>query len=135
MATDRRELFSERVPAGSRSYAFDVKESREGKKYLVITEWREVGGRGSHRHTVMVFEEHVPVFRTGLEKAVAFLGKKYDVASLRGKYAHAYEKWSDEEDARLRTEYRQGKTIDDLAASFQRQPTAVRSRLQKLALL
>ncbi len=43
MTIERKELFSEKLPAGSRTYFFDVKKSADGIKYLVISESRQVG--------------------------------------------------------------------------------------------
>ncbi|MCK4395049.1 hypothetical protein KAW96_00450 [candidate division WOR-3 bacterium] len=43
--------------------------------------------------------------------------------------------WTAEEEIRLIKEYNQGKTINELAEIFQRSPDAIRSRLEKLAIL
>ncbi|MBA7667409.1 hypothetical protein ES703_75497 [subsurface metagenome] len=45
--------------------------------------------------------------------------------------------WTAEEEIRLSLikEYNQGKTINELAEIFQRRPDAIRSRLEKLAML
>jgi hypothetical protein len=42
-----------------------------------------------------------------------------------------YEKWADEEDARLPQLFRSGETAQQIAETFQRQPSAIRSRLKK----
>jgi len=57
------------------------------------------------------------------------------VDEVRKKHARAYEKWSDEEDQRLRQAYEGGAEIKDLANEFDRKPGAIRSRLKKLGLL
>ena len=74
MATERIELFSEKVTAGSRTYFFDVKQSKDGTRYLVISESRPKGSDHEH-HRVMVFEENLDAFCTSFEKATAFLGR------------------------------------------------------------
>ncbi|MDI6719881.1 MAG: hypothetical protein QMD46_09755 [Methanomicrobiales archaeon] len=51
------------------------------------------------------------------------------------RYPKAYEKWTFEEDDRLAQAYLQGATIESLADDFQRQPGAIRARLQKLDLI
>lgn len=72
MSTAKKELFSEKMRAGSRTYFFDVKESAIGSKYLVINESRKVGQ--SHEHNrVMVFEEDILSFNEELKKAVGFM--------------------------------------------------------------
>ena len=73
MTERRRELFTEKVSAGSRTYFFDVKESADGTKYLVISESRHRGGESYKHNRVMVFQEHIVSFREGLEKAFAFI--------------------------------------------------------------
>jgi hypothetical protein len=54
---------------------------------------------------------------------------------IRQKYPRAYVKWSQEEDEKLKKEYASCKQIGELAQKFQRQPGAIRSRLQKLGLI
>jgi len=140
MRDERRELFSEKVLAGSRTYFFDVKESVDGKKYLVINESKGEVGKESYEHRrVMVFEEHILAFHKGLEKALEFMksgiNQSYEVEQIRRQYPKAYVKWTEDEDMQLKNEYTQGKAISELAVTFQRQPGAIRSRLQKLGLL
>ena len=140
MTIERRELFSEKVPAGSRTYFFDVKKSADGIKYLVISESKQVGGKSHGHNRVMVFQGHLVAFKDGLNKAFKFMigggkSKAYDVEQIRREYPKAYAKWTEEEDIRLKNEYIQGKTITELAEIFQRKPSAVHSRLQKLRLL
>lgn len=54
---------------------------------------------------------------------------------IRQKYPRAYVKWSREEDENLQNEYASGQQIGELVNKFQRQPAAIRSRLQKLGLI
>ena len=138
MTVAKKELFSEKVSAGSRTFFFDVKESAEGTTYLVISESRQSGEKPFEHSRVMVFEEHRLAFHKGFEKALQFLeqqnkSKTYDVQEIRREYPKAYAKWTKEEDALLSNEY--SKRVSELADSFQRRPGAIRSRLQKLGLL
>src|SRR5215216_4437602 len=66
------EIFSEKVMTGRRTYYFDVKETKDGSKYLVIGELTQVGS-DLERHRVMVFEESLESFMDGLDKAVEFI--------------------------------------------------------------
>ena len=140
MNGERKELFSEKVFAGRRTYFFDVKESADGTKYLVISESRPVGTE-SYGHTrVMVFHEHLGAFSEAFKKAVEFMGvegkaKAHDVETIRREYPKAYARWTEEEDILLRTEYSQVKTTSELAELLQRKPSAIRSRLERLGLL
>ena len=54
---------------------------------------------------------------------------------IRHKYPRAYVKWSQDEDENLKKEYASGQQISELVQKFQRQPGAIRSRLQKLGLM
>jgi len=136
----KTELFSEKIAAGSRTYFFDVKESREGAKYLVISESRR-GGKEDYEHSrIMIFQEHIPVFAKGLKNALKFIRKSgktkaYGVEEIRQKYPKAYAKWIEGENNALRDKYLKGMRVDELARVFQRQPSAIRSRLRKLGLV
>jgi hypothetical protein len=66
------EIFSEKVVTSRRTYYFDVKETKEGAKYLVIGEVTQVGSE-LERHRVMVFEESLDSFMDGLDKVVDFI--------------------------------------------------------------
>jgi DNA-directed RNA polymerase specialized sigma24 family protein len=136
MCDERKELLSEKVVAGSRTYFFDVKESKDGTRYLVISELRQAGA-DYERHRVMIFEENAAAFLAGLDEVVAFLGikhKSYNVDEVRQQHPKAYEKWSSNEDEELRKKYNEGMGISELASFFQRQPGAIQSRLAKLGL-
>ena len=53
---------------------------------------------------------------------------------IRQRHPRAYEKWSAEEDERLRAQYGQGRDVSELAELFGRQPSGIRARLIKLGL-
>jgi archaellum component FlaC len=71
-----------------------------------------------------------PESSAGQNKAV--IPKTYDVEKIRQKYPRAYVKWSRAEDEKLKHEYASGQQIGELVKRFQRQPSAIRSRLRKL---
>jgi hypothetical protein len=50
------------------------------------------------------------------------------------KHPRAYAAWSEKEDADLRSMHAAGKSKSDIARQFQRQPSAIESRLRKLGL-
>lgn len=75
MVEERKELFSEKVSASSRTYFFDVKESAGGAKYLAITESKKSGEGTFDRRQIMVFQEHLSAFKDGLEKAEQFIAQ------------------------------------------------------------
>jgi hypothetical protein len=148
-----KEIFSERVVAGSRTYFFDVKESEDGTRYLVISESRQTGSTFDH-HCIMVFEEHMERFSEIFDQAVWTLArreefrthcpnvieergnpKSYNVGEIRQSHPKAYEKWTPREDETLKTQRRAGRGISELAAMLRRQPSAIQSRLKKIGLL
>ena len=58
----------------------------------------------------------------------------YSLDEITRKYPRAYEKWTAEEDERLTNRYQAGLDVLELATIFQRQPSAIESRLTKLGL-
>jgi flagellar motility protein MotE (MotC chaperone) len=56
------------------------------------------------------------------------------LARIRAKHPKAYEKWPEEEDELLRLKFQEGAKLEELSRVFQRQPSAIRSRLRKLGL-
>ena len=132
-------LFSEQVKAGSRTYFIDVQRASTGARYLKISESR-LGEDGEHVHNrVMVFEENLPEFLEGLRKAWIELffnqrRPRIGLGEVRKAHPRAYEKWTAEEDERLKVEFASGKKPPELAEILQRQRSAIVSRLKKLGL-
>lgn len=58
----------------------------------------------------------------------------YSVYACRQEFPNAYDPWSEADDAVLTRMWREGVTIDELAAHFQRKPGGIRSRIKKLDL-
>ena len=56
------------------------------------------------------------------------------VAAIRAKYPRAYERWSPKDDEHLQAMHAAGDSIDAMAETFDRKPSAIRSRLAKLGL-
>jgi hypothetical protein len=144
----RKEVFTERMSSNRRIYYFDVKESKDGVRYLVISE-TELGKVEHHR--VMVFEESMEAFMDGLQRAANFVSKQitkpeklnditgqekaYSVEVVRKEFPNAYAKWSAIDDDLLKTKYAEGIEISDLAKLLNRKVGAIQSRLKKLGLL
>ncbi len=70
----RKELFKEKVIAGSRTYFFDVKEASNGNRYLVINESKKVGDKNEYSR-IMIFENQIPAFTEGFKKVYNFLNE------------------------------------------------------------
>jgi hypothetical protein len=54
------------------------------------------------------------------------------LVTIKSRYPKAYEPWTPADDAELATMYTSGKSIQEISDRFERQPSAIRSRLAKL---
>ena len=62
------------VKAGAKTYFFDLKKTKEGKPFLVITESRFKGeGQERERISIVVFPEHAQGFLQALGEVVKLL--------------------------------------------------------------
>ncbi len=132
------ELFLAKVAAGSRTYFVDVQRAQNGVKYLKISETKHAEGKPHEHNRVMVFEENIVDFIHAVTEAMPFMRPDAPpgrLSKLREKHPRAYAKWTPEDDARLKAEFVKGTSRAELAAIFERQPSAIKSRLQKLGLL
>jgi hypothetical protein len=72
MTDEKKEGFSEKIDSGNVHFAFEVKQTREGKRYLVISETRRLGpGYGPTR--LIIYEENLKDFYSGIQQAFQFL--------------------------------------------------------------
>ena len=68
------EQTSQIVKAGAKTYFMDLKETRDGKPYLVITESRFKGeDKERERTSIAVFQEHVYGFLQALQEMVSLI--------------------------------------------------------------
>lgn len=78
--TDKDLIFSESVKAGKRIYYFDVKQSRNGDKYIAITESKKIN-EGTFENPRFVYEKHkLFLYKEDYEKFVGALMRTLDVA-------------------------------------------------------
>lgn len=73
MTEERKQLFSERVSAGKRTYFFDVRESAKGTKYLIISESKLAENGARERNRLMLFQNTAPGFVGALSKALELM--------------------------------------------------------------
>ena len=95
---------------------------------------------GGSEDTVVVHESDFVEFYVDLHDAIEALGWGHHLyafrkAEIQATHRRAYELWTPEEEATLRREYDQGRSMDEISALLGRQPSAVASRLKKLRLL
>ena len=82
---------------------------------------------------IMDDKPDLPKIKTDTADTKKVVSKKAEpFAEIRQKYPEAYESWTKEDDELLVNMFRQGKSIAELANHFQRQESAIRSRLKKL---
>ena len=78
--TDKDLVYSESIKAGKRIYYFDVKQSRNGDRYIAITESKKIN-EGTMENPRFVFEKHkLFLYKEDYEKFVDALMKTLDVA-------------------------------------------------------
>jgi hypothetical protein len=65
---------SKTIKAGSKTYFFDIKETKDGKQYLVITESRFKGeSEDRERKAIIVFQENATEFLNTVSEMVAMI--------------------------------------------------------------
>lgn len=64
-------IFSTMIRSGRTTYFLDVKEAKNGNKFLAITESRLDGENKKQKTTIRVFGESVTEFRRAVDEAVA----------------------------------------------------------------
>lgn len=64
-------IHSERLQCGSKTYFFDMRETKSGDKYLQITESRLLKeGGGRRKSDIAIFKEHLKDFKEMLEQMI-----------------------------------------------------------------
>jgi hypothetical protein len=143
MSEEKEELYSAKLPAGKRTYFFDVKESTENVRYLTITESRKKGEKEFERHRIMVFRENALAFNEEIGRALRWMledpgSAERSTGHTRLQNAEDGNRWTEELEDTLRKEYLRigGRpTIDELAALFHRKPSEIKSKLEDMGLL
>ncbi len=70
----RDEIFSKRVPAGKRTYFFDVKTTRSGEDFFItITESKRLSDGRYEKHKVFLYKEDFGKFMTAMHEVVQYI--------------------------------------------------------------
>ena len=70
----RDEVYSRRVPAGKRTYFFDVKTTRSGEDFfLTITESKRLDDDRYDKHKIFLYKEDFGKFVSAMLDAVGFI--------------------------------------------------------------
>jgi len=75
MSDNNGAIYSTMVRAGKTTYFVDVKEAKNGSKFIAISETKMEGDDKKQRSTVRVFGESVEPFRQAIEEAAASIAK------------------------------------------------------------
>lgn len=74
-----QDFYSKAVRAGKRTYFFDVKSTREGDYYLIVTESKKItkpnGDFNFEKHKIFLYKEDFEKFNLGLADALQFIEK------------------------------------------------------------
>lgn len=66
---EKMSLFKRMVRAGRRTYFFDVKEAKNSKKFMIISESMPSGDGKFKRSSLMIFQEDMESFFHALSEA------------------------------------------------------------------
>lgn len=96
--TEKDLIYSEGIKAGKRIYYFDVKQSRNGDKYIAITESKKIN-EGTmdnprfvfEKHKLFLYKEDYDKFVDALNRTLGVAKGEISVAELRAQQAAAQE--------------------------------------------
>jgi hypothetical protein len=131
---NRKEIFSEKVQAGRRTYFFDIKETCNGSRYMQLTE-SKIHEDTFVRHSILVFDDDISAFSEAFIRMALKFKAPADSLEEVSEYNNAYNRWSTTEDETLENLFCEDKTIEELSAHLGRTHGAIRSRIEKLELI
>lgn len=140
---ENKEIYSDKITKGKRTYFFDINESEQGDLYLKVSESKKIDN-GFEHHRLIVFEEDIKDFKEVLLKTLTKFkklketkeadGKAYSVEKIRETHHQAYLPWTTEDDNKLELLFCEGKKAKELSEIFGRNIGAINSRIKKLEL-
>lgn len=138
-----KDLYSDKLTKGRRTYFFDINKSEKGDLYLKVSESKKTES-GFEHHRLIVFEEDIKDFSEAFQKALTKFtelkepkqtdSKAYSVEKIREAHKQAYLPWTPEDDSKLELLFCEGKKVKELAQIFGRNDGAISSRIKKLEL-
>lgn len=136
-------LHTERVDSNGKVYFLDLKEAENGKNYLVINQSKRMDDENTERVKMILFEHEIEQFATAFsriifkfnpsEKQNGSFDQEY-IEKVRKEHPNAYQPWTKEDEELLAALFNDGKTVNELSKSFQRNEGGIKSRLAKLGL-
>lgn len=71
------EIYSKSIRAGKRTYFFDVRSTRNGEKFITITESKKMmksdGSFQFEKHKIFIYKEDFEKFASGLNESIEFI--------------------------------------------------------------
>ena len=134
---EKKALSTEQVKLGNRTIYMDIKETKKGDNYLVISEVKKLEDNQVERKNFFIFENEIEAFGSAfLRTMLQFKRTDIEIRKERAKekYPNAFEKWSKKDDADLALMFSEGKTVEELAEHFQRNTGGIKARIEKLEL-
>ena len=82
---ERKDIFSQAVRAGKRTYFFDVKETRNGEYYLTLTESKKQFPEDKkpyfEKHKIFLYKEDFSKFIDAFKTSIDFIEEKQPYSS------------------------------------------------------
>ncbi len=73
----RENVFTSSVKAGKRTYYFDVKETKNGEKYITVTErkrrYKDDGSYRVEKHKIFLYKEDFDKFADALDDVIEYV--------------------------------------------------------------
>ena len=77
---EQKEIFSQSVRAGKRTYFFDVKETRNGEYYLTLTESKKQFPEGKkpyfEKHKIFLYKEDFQKFADAFKESIEYIEER-----------------------------------------------------------
>lgn len=126
--------------SGNRSIYFNVKQSKNDTTYFILSTTEKKEGEDERKDALFVFENEIKLFGACLTRSLINFERTNSsqtqlMEAAKKKYSNAYEPWKKKEEADLAMMYSEGKTIEEMSTHFQRQPGAIKYRIEKLGLV
>ena len=134
-------IHTEQVIGKNRSFFIDLKKTVKGNNYLTITQSRKKENDEKEFTKIFLFEQDIARFSEAMMRSLLKFTLVKDKeteaykAAVREEYPNAYTKWSDADEAELKTLFSKGQDIDKLCKKFQRNAAGIQYRLIKLGLM
>ncbi|WP_158857390.1 DUF3276 family protein [Lunatibacter salilacus] len=129
-----------KIPAKKRTYFVEVKETREGAKFLKIIESKQLDDGEFEQYRIMVFEDDINDIVKALRIALKHFPtykkpeQKSKMAQTKERFTNAYKPWTNQEDLKLTELFCQGRNSKEISEILQRNEGAINSRIEKLDL-